>query len=238
MSYRFAAITGASSGIGKAIALKMAKEGISVALFARREEKVNEVADEIKNLNSAVKTFPFQGDVRNKDSIGEFLSECESVYESPDIFVNNAGIACKENFPDIEINQLQEMVETNFNGSIWSIYHAMRLFEKKQKGTLINISSTTVLKPSPHVAVYAATKMGIAGLMRSLEEKYLTHKNIKLVNLIPGPTMTDFHPDPVDPDKSENLIAPEDIANWAWLVLNSPTTCKVSNLVMRNSGKF
>lgn len=238
MSYRFAAITGASSGIGKAIALKLAEEGISVALFARRKEKLNEVAKEIRTLNSKIKVFPFQGDVRNKDSIKEFLSECEAVYEPPDIFVNNAGIACKENFPNMEIGQLQDMVETNFNGSIWSIYHAMQLFEKNQRGALINISSTTVLKPSPHVSFYAATKIGIAGLMRSLEEKYLTNKNIQVINLIPGPTMTNLHPDPVDPSKRESLIAPEDIANWAWLVLNSPATCKVSNLVMRNSGYF
>jgi NADP-dependent 3-hydroxy acid dehydrogenase YdfG len=103
---------------------------------------------------------------------------------------------------------------------------------------LINISSTTILKASQAVPLYAATKLGVAGLIRSLEEKYLTNKDIKIINIIPGPTLTDLVPGTIGRVDAESMISPDDIAHWIWLAINSPKNCKVSNLVLRNSGVF
>ena len=238
MAYNFAAITGASSGIGRAIALQLAKEAVSVALFARRLDKLEELTLKIKELNPNVKIFPFKGDVRDKSSIECFFSTCEQDFGPIDIFVNNAGIAHSEPFTNLDTQQVQDMIETNFTGSVWSIYNAMRLFEKRNKGTLVNISSTSILKPSQTVPLYAATKLGIAGLMRSLEEKHLSNKEIKIINLIPGPTLTDLIPGTTKRAHKESMISPDDIAYWMWLAINSPKNCKVSNLILRNSGTF
>lgn len=238
MTYRCAAITGASSGIGRAIALKMAQENVSVAIFARRIDRLKKLAKEIKALNPQVMVFPFQGDVRDKDSIERFLSECKANFGELEIFINNAGIAFTKIFTNLNTDQVQDLVETNFTGSVWSIYHVMRLFEKRKRGVLVNISSTTVLKPSPTVPLYAATKLGIAGLVRAMEEKHLENKDIKVINIIPGPTLTELIPDRVGEVNNESLISPDDIAHWTWLAINSPKNCKVSNLVLRNSGKF
>ena len=180
MTYLCAAITGASSGIGRAVALKFAKENISVALFARRIDKLKRLSEEIKALNPQVKVFLFQGDVRDKDSVEGFFNACELDFGPIDIFVNNAGIAYSKPFTELSSQEVHDLVETNFSGSIWSIYHAMRLFENRNKGVLINISSTAILKTSQAVPLYAATKLGVAGLMRSLEEKHLTNSDIKI----------------------------------------------------------
>jgi len=238
MTYRCAAITGASSGIGRAIALKMAQENISVAIFARRKEKLDEVAAEIKRVNPQVKVFSFQGDVRDKHSIETFLRDAGQSLGDLDIFVNNAGIGFTEPFTSLSSEQVQDLIRTNFEGSVWSIYNVMRLFEKRNKGVLVNISSTTILKVSQAVPLYAATKLGIAGLVRSMEEKHLDNKDIKVINIIPGPTLTDIVPDRVGKVDAASLISSDDIAHWAWLAINSPKNCKVSNLVLRNSGKF
>ncbi|MBT3415650.1 MAG: SDR family NAD(P)-dependent oxidoreductase [Nitrospina sp.] len=238
MTYKFAAISGASSGIGRSVALKMARENVSVAIFARRIDKLENLAEEIKALNPHVKVFPFQGDVRDKDSVERFFNTCELEFGPLDIFVNNAGIAYSKPFTHLDGKQVQDLIETNFSGSIWSIYHAMRLFEKRNTGALINISSTTILKASQAVPLYAATKLGVAGLIRSLEEKYLTNKDIKIINIIPGPTLTDLVPGTIGRVDAESMISPDDIAHWIWLAINSPKNCKVSNLVLRNSGVF
>ena len=86
--------------------------------------------------------------------------------------------------------------------------------------------------------LYAATKLGIAGLVRSMEEKHLEKKDIKVINIIPGPTLTELIPGRVGQVNAEGLISPDDIAHWTWMAINSPKSCKVSNLVLRNSGKF
>ena len=238
MTYHCAAITGASSGIGRAIALKMAQENVFVALLARRIDKLEKLAEEIKALNPQVKVFPFQGDIQDKTSIERFLMESEKSLGELDIFFNNAGISFKEPFPSLSSEQVESMVETNFTGSIWSIYHAMKIFEKRKRGVLVNISSTTALKPSLQGPLYSAIKLGIAGLVRSLEEKYLTEKDIKLINIIPGPTLTDLISDKNENLNKDSFISPDDVAHWAWLAINSPKNCKVSNLVLRNSGNF
>ena len=238
MTFNCAAITGASSGIGRSIALKMVREGISVAMLARRLNRLEELAAELKEINPRVKIFQFQGDIREKNSVETFLSECEKSLGKVDIFFNNAGIAFDEPFTNLSSEQVEDLVGTNFTGSIWSIYHAMQIFEKRKKGVLVNISSTTVLKPSPQAPLYSATKLGVTGLVRALEEKYLTEKDIKIINVIPGPTLTELISDRIKDLNKESLISPDDIAHWAWLAINSPKNCKVSNLVLRNSGEF
>jgi len=239
MTYRYAAITGASSGIGRAIALRMARENISVALFARRKDNLEQVAAEIKIINPKVTVLPVEGDVRDKNSIEAFVKECQRSLGGLDIFVNNAGIAFEEPFTHLNPEQVDDLLATNFNGSVWSIYHVMRLFEKKQKGVLVNISSTTILKPSSKLPLYAATKLGIAGLVRAIEEEHLANQDIKIINIIPGPTLTDLVPGRViSKGDEQSLISPDDIAHWAWLAINAPKNCKVSNLVLRNSGTF
>ena len=100
------------------------------------------------------------------------------------------------------------------------------------------MSSTTVLKASSMVPLYAATKLGVYGLVRALEEEHLTNPDMKVINIIPGPTLTGIIQGTIAKADEKNLISPDDIAHWIWLAINSPKSCKVSNLVLRNSGTF
>jgi 3-oxoacyl-[acyl-carrier protein] reductase len=238
MGYSCAAITGASSGIGRAIALRLASEGVPVALFARNREKLNNVAEEIRNLNPKARILVFSGDVRSRELLEDFIAKCQQSFGELDIFINNAGIAVKKSFVDMDPEQVQSLIDTNFSGSVWSIYYAMRSFVKNKKGTLVNISSTSVLKPASKAPLYTSTKAGVFGLVRALEEEYLTAKNIKVINILPGPTLTGLDPARAEVVEKENLISPDDIAHWVWMALQSPATCKISNIVLRNTGQF
>ncbi len=238
MKFSCVAITGASSGIGRAIALRLANEGIPVALFARNKENLDKVAEEIKHLNSEARVLVFTGDVRNRESVVAYFEECRKSMGEVDVFVNNAGIAVKKSLVEMEPEQVQDLIDTNFSGSVWSIYYAMRTFVKNKKGTLINISSTSVLKNASKVPLYKATKLGVLGLVQALEEEYLTSKDIKVINILPGPTLTDLDPARAKVADKANLISPDDISHWVWMALQSPSTCKISNIVLRNTGQF
>ena len=180
----------------------------------------------------------FPGDLRDKGSVESFIKECRQSIGELDVFVNNAGIGVKKSLLKMTPEQIKDMIDTNFSGSVWSIFYAMRTFVENKKGTLINISSTSVLKPASGAPLYKATKLGISGLVQALEEEFLTSKDIKVINILPGPTLTSLDPDRAEVTEKENLIAPEDIAHWIWMALQSPSTCKVSNIVLRNTGKF
>jgi len=238
MKYRFAAITGASSGIGKAIALKLAREGVSVAIFSRNMEKLEKVVAEINSASPGVKVFPFSGDVQDNTSLESFVDECERAVGPLDIFVNNAGIAHGGTLASLSPSQVDDLVKTNFCGSVWSIYYAMKLFEKRQRGALVNIASTTTLKPSPNVALYAATKAGVASLIQSLEEQHLNNRHIKILNIVLGSTLTGFFSEIKESLIKENMIVPENIADGIWWALNHPENCKISSIVLRNNGDF
>ena len=238
MNYRFAAITGAGQGIGRAIALKLAAEGVSVALLGRRKDKLEEVAGEIKKLGYSVKAFPFQGDVRDKKSTQEFLRESEKAIGPLDIIVDNAGVGHIGSFATLEENEVQELIETNFMGAVWSTYFAMRLFEERQRGALVHISSTTTLQPAPKASLYAATKWGMLGLIRSLEEEYIGNKNIRIVNITTGTTFTGFFTDQKDEIQMKNIIHPEDIADCVWWSLGTPSNYQVSSMVVRPLGDY
>ena len=216
----------------------MAREGVSVGLLARRKNRLDEVAGEIQNINPNVATLSFQGDVRDKDSIKAFLEECETSLGTLDIFVDNAGVGIGGAFAGLEEKEVQELIDVNFAGSVWSSYFAMRLFDKRQKGALVHISSTTALKPYPNTPLYAATKWGMRGLIRSLEEQYIGHKNIRIISITAGTTFTGFFSNQKDEIQMNNIIHPEDIADCIWWSLSTPTNYQVPNILVRPLGDY
>ncbi|MBI1883195.1 MAG: SDR family oxidoreductase [Chlamydiae bacterium] len=235
---KYAAITGASNGIGRAIAMKFASEGVSLALLSRRSEKLAEVAREARSLSpQPIQVIPFRGDVRDRNSIKRFFDKIQRLWKFLDIFVNNAGIVHMGGLTDLSDSQVEELIDTNFGGSVWAIYYAMQRFKKQGSGTLVNISSTAALKSYPRASLYAAAKCGIQSLVGSLEEQYIEQKDIKVVSIIPGATLTGFFSDRRRSIRSDNMIHPEDIAALVWMSVTGSPNFKISQIVIRQSGK-
>jgi NADP-dependent 3-hydroxy acid dehydrogenase YdfG len=232
------AITGASSGIGRSIALKLAENGISLALFARREDKLKDLQHLIKKENPSVKVIYHVGDIRDQNSIDGFFNAVMSEFGKLDLFINNAGIVYNKKFSNLTNDEVNNLIETNYNGSIRAIYRAVTIFEKNQRGVLVNISSTTALKSYPDASLYASTKAGVYSLIRSLQDEYLNNKNIKLLNIIPGATYTDFLNNRVDQIDINNIIQPENIADLVIYYLKSPDNIKITEITVRQSGRI
>ncbi|MFQ5481366.1 MAG: SDR family oxidoreductase [Nitrospinaceae bacterium] len=238
MSSSVIAITGASRGIGRAIAVKFAQEGYAVALSGRNVERLETAVALIREQCPKSRLLPVVSDVRDAASVRRFFDECQSALGPPEVFVNNAGVGHPGRFLDLTENQMQELIDINFRGSVWAMYYALKGFEAQGRGVLVNISSTTILQASPHAALYAAAKQGIHGLINSLEKQYIGHETIRLINIAPGPTLTGFYEGKAGEICKDHVIHPEDVAETVYWAVKTPSNYRISSVTVRPSGDF
>ena len=231
------AITGASSGIGRSIAFELSTKGALVAVMARRKDKLIELETEIHAKLPKAKIIVYEGDIRKKSSTQKFFEFIIKNWGRLDVFVNNAGVTDSDRFADLSPNQIQNMINTNFNGSVWALYYAIKIFEENREGTIINISSTLATKPYPNASLYASTKSGIHSLIKSLQEDYINHKNIKIINISPGATLTDAFKENNHAVNTQNMVLPEDVADFVTYALNSPDNMQITEFSLRQSGQ-
>jgi short-subunit dehydrogenase len=132
-------ITGASSGIGKESAIEFAKLGANIVLVARRKEKLEQVADELKKFNVTILTC--QCDVSNKDQVKEMSKTVLEEFDSVDILVNNAGFAIYGSVSDLTIDEIESQMETNYFGMIYCIKNFLPSMLDKKSGHIVNVAS-------------------------------------------------------------------------------------------------
>lgn len=166
MSLRIALVTGAGSGIGRAVATKLAQHGYHVVLAGRRTEELAKTASHHPSLMTAVPT-----DVTSPDSVRELFAAVERQHGRLDVLFNNAGMGA----PAIPMDQLTDaqwlqVVGVNLNGAFYCAREAMRLMKKQSPpgGRIINNGSLSAHVPRPNSAPYTATKHAITGLTRSI----------------------------------------------------------------------
>lgn len=165
---RLAIITGGGRGIGRAIALAFAREGANVAVAARTKEQVDGVAAEIKS-ECPVETLALVCDVSNLASIQQaFASVTETFGQSPDIMVNNAGIAESAPFGKTDDALWNRLLAINLTGTFHCTRAALPAMLERGWGRIINIASIAGKTGAPYIAAYAASKHGVLGMTRSL----------------------------------------------------------------------
>ncbi|QKX05726.1 3-ketoacyl-ACP reductase [Aquimarina sp. TRL1] len=205
-----ALITGAGKGIGKAIAIALAKEGVNVALLARTATDLKKVAEEA--ATHGVQTVIATADI---SSLEEVTAAAETVYKtftSIDILINNAGIGRFGNFLEMPPEDWQQVININLLGT----YHVTRTFLAnmiaQKSGDIINISSTAGLKGAAVTSAYSASKFGVIGLTESLMQEVRKH-NIRVTALTPSTVATDMALDlNLTDGNPEKVMQPEDIA--------------------------
>lgn len=179
-----ALITGASSGIGKEMAIYLSEKGIDLVLVSRDEEKLKEVQSQLKT-NTSIACMDLS-DIQNCLDLHEKINDV-------DILINNAGFGKFGNFTDIDLDTELNMINTNISAvHILTKLYLKDMFEKNS-GYILNVASIAGFMPGPHMATYHATKAYVLKLTQSIYEEIRNQKkDIKISALCPGPIETPF----------------------------------------------
>lgn len=182
-------ITGASSGIGRASALKFASEGAKVVLVARSEEKLIEVLQKIETMGGEAKVIP--ADVTKEAEIEIIVRETVQTFGGLDVLVNAAGIIATGTIETIKLEDWDYMMNINVRAPFYLIQRAMPYLIER-KGNIVNISSVTGIRAFPGVLSYCVSKVGISQLTRCVALE-VASKGVRVNAVCPGVIVTSLH---------------------------------------------
>lgn len=187
---KVALVTGASQGIGRAIALRLARDGVDIAIVDIKEEKLTAVADEIRELGRRATTFA--ADVTDRDRLFAAVDHAEKELDGFDVMVNNAGIANIQALADVTPGELDQIFRVNVYGVLWGIQAAAKKFQaREQKGKIINASSIAGHEGFPLLGVYSATKFAVRALTQAAAKEFAS-SGITVNAYCPGVVGTDM----------------------------------------------
>jgi len=214
-----ALVTGGSRGIGKAIALELARQGANVAVnYAGNEVKAQAVVEEIESMH--VKSFKVQADVAEESDVKGMVKEVIGQFGSVDILVNNAGVTRDNLLMRMKTEEFDQVINTNLKGVFLCTKAVTRQMMKQRSGKIINVSSIVGISGNPGQANYVAAKAGVIGLTKSTA-KELASRNIHVNAVAPGFISTDMT-DELTEEQRESMLAliplaklgsSEDVAN-------------------------
>jgi len=182
---KIALVTGATSGIGKAIAIKLAQEGYSLILTGRRYSRLFQLKEQFETeYNAAVRLLPF--DIQRADAVRTALAELEEDWQNVDVLVNNAGLAKGETaIHEGDLEHWETMIDTNIKGLLYVTREIAPFMVKRKKGQIINICSLGGKEVYPNNGVYCATKHAVDALTKAM--RIDLHKyNIRVSQISPG----------------------------------------------------
>jgi len=229
-----ALITGGGKGIGRALALALAQEGVDIGLMGRNAAPLEETAKAVGALG--VKVSYATADVSDISAVNTAVKYLTKELGDIDILINNAGIAAFGGFMDLEPAQWEQIIQVNLMG-VYYVTRAIlpRMIERKT-GDIINISSTAGQRGAPLTSAYSASKFGLLGLTESLMLEVRKH-NIRVSALTPSTIATDMAKDlNLTDGNPEKVLQPEDLAEFAvsQLKLNRRVLVKSAGLWSTN----
>jgi 3-oxoacyl-[acyl-carrier protein] reductase len=221
---KVAVVTGAGRGIGKAIALTLARCGCRVVLSARTVAQLEDVRREIEQGGGAARAVP--ADLTRDEAVDTLAAESRRVYGTVDILINNAGWGKRAPVVKIDVKDLDQTVRLNLRAPILLAQRLLPDMIAKKEGAVINIGSVSGKTGEANGAVYSATKFGLIGFTQSLYEEVREH-GIKVSIILPGFVDTPLIPPTRQLDRSK-MIQPGDVAQAVHYILTSPpTSCPV-----------
>lgn len=231
---KVAIITGATKGIGRATALALAEEGVSLGLIARTETDLQAVAEEVKKFD--VKVAIATADVSDNAQVEQAVEKLYTDLGKFDILINNAGIARFGGFLELPVEEWERVVRVNLFGMYYVTRAVLPKMIEQKSGDIINISSTAGEKGGPVTSAYSASKFGVLGLTESLAMEARKH-DIRVTALTPSTVVTELaiNQGLVKGDETD-VLQPEDLAELivSSLKLNRRVFVKTAGLWTTN----
>lgn len=213
---RVVVVVGASSGIGRATALDLAREGAHVVLIARREDELEDAARECEELGAASATV-LTTDIGTDDDVRDAVAEVRERFGRIDAVVHCAGIVTYGRTEATDADDARGVVETNLLGSMTVARHVVPVFREQGRGTLVLVGSLLGQIAVPELTPYVVTKWGVRALARQLHIENLDLPGVRIVHLAPGSVDTPIYDRALDSAGTVNsppppVIAPERVA--------------------------
>lgn len=226
--FKTAIVTGASSGIGKAIALKLAKEGINVVLAARNEAKLIELETSI-NEEKHGKAYYIVTDVTKRDEVEHMVETAKAHFGAIDYLINNAGVMLNAVVTEGKVEDWEKMIDTNIKGVLYGTNAVLPHMLKRKSGHIINVASVSGFEVSKKSTVYSATKFAVRAISTGLE-KELAHTGVRVTNISPGMVDTNLT---TRANLSRKPLESSDIANAVYYAMTQPPYVNVNEITVR-----
>lgn len=231
-------ITGATSGFGRATAIKFAKNGFDIIITGRRKERLDELEKELAGFG--VKVLSLNFDVRKKAEVEKTISDIPEKWKNIDILVNNAGMAAGLAHIDKgDIDDWERMIDTNLKGLLYVTWNVAPLMVRRETGHIINIGSIAGRESYENGNVYCATKAAVDALSKCMRID-LYRNNIKVTNIAPGMAETEFSIIRFNGDTKRahefyngvDALTPEDIAEVIYFCVSLPAHVCINDLLI------
>ncbi|MGB0429482.1 MAG: SDR family oxidoreductase [Bacteroidia bacterium] len=201
---KVAVVTGASSGIGKACAIELARKGYNIAIAARNIDKLNQTKQECENLG--VKAIAVKCDVSIEKDCENLIDETIGAFKRIDILVNNAGISMRAVFAELDLNILRQSMDINFWGMVYCTKYAIK-YLIKAKGSVVGVSSIAGFRGLPARTGYSASKFAMNGFLEALRTENM-NTGLHVLTLCPGYTESNIRNTALTADGSQQGESP------------------------------
>jgi NADP-dependent 3-hydroxy acid dehydrogenase YdfG len=230
-------ITGASSGIGEITARHLASLGAHVVLGARRLERLEAIASDIRAQRGRAEIAAV--DVTKRRDVEALVRTAETAFGRLDVMINNAGLMPLSRLDQTKVDDWERMIDINLKGVLYGIAAALPIMRRQNGGHIINIASTAGLRVRPTMAVYSATKFAVRAISEGLRQE-ATAYNIRSTIISPGSTETDLPASVTDPDaaaavREQHQIAMPSlsVAQAIAFAISQPAEVDVNEIVLR-----
>jgi 3-oxoacyl-[acyl-carrier protein] reductase len=230
-SNKTAIITGASTGIGKHISIKLAENNYNVILISRSKNKLVEVEKKIKSLGKSCQLIV--GDISKESTIKNIFSQINEI-NNIDILINNAGIGIFNKIENISCKEWDQQLDTNLKGSFLMTKYIVPQMIKNKTGKIVFINSIAGINAYPYSSAYVASKFGLRGFSSSLREE-LREYNIKVISIHPGAVNTPFWNNVKADFPREQMLSSIDVASSIVNAVMAPNNVVQEEIVIRRT---
>jgi len=232
-----AIITGASRGIGKAVALRLAEKGVNVLIAARGQAGLDEATKEIQKKYPSVKVLGLPTDVSRIDDLQRLAQTGLRELKNIDILINNAGVSSQYPFEQQPLEDIERLAHTNYLGYVRLIRLLIPHMIERKQGAIINmVSGSTLCDPLPkNFITYSSLKVGLRAFLKGLFWE-MRDKGIKVTSILPGVVDSDLtdHLKDITKEQKERLMSAETVADMVMFALSVPANACPLELAVIN----
>jgi NADP-dependent 3-hydroxy acid dehydrogenase YdfG len=231
-------ITGASSGLGEATARHLSALGATVVLGARRSDRINALASDLKK--NGKKALAITTDVTRVDQVKRLVDEAVKAFGRIDVILNNAGLMPQSRLELLKIDEWDQMIDVNIKGVLYGIAAALPYMQQQKSGHIINVSSVAGHKVRPGGVVYSATKTAVRVLSEGLRQEVKPY-NIRTTVISPGAVDTELPNTISDPALAKSIgefyastaISPDSFARAVEFAMSQPDDVDINEILYR-----